>query len=76
MKIRIYMPDGSSMHTDRVEASNIDTHIRANDHLAYEASCLAEFDATDGVPQTLDGGSMRLVGEGESDGVAYAEYAS
>jgi hypothetical protein len=52
--VNIYSPEGASPYTSRVEYCNVETHIAANDGLAYEAQLLREFAAADDVPAVLD----------------------
>jgi hypothetical protein len=43
--IRIYSPEGSLPYTRNVEMANAETHVRANDQHAYEASLLLAYHA-------------------------------
>lgn len=72
--LRIYTPEGSASFTRRVSASNIETHIAANDQHADEARVLREFIAAAEIPASLADGTMIKDSEGTDEHGDYVRY--
>jgi len=58
--IRIYTPEGEAARTDRVDASDIASHIAGGSSLSFEAELLQEFSDSDDAPQALADGRYVL----------------
>jgi len=72
--LRIYIPEGSASFTRRVAASDVETHIAANDQHAYEAGLLREFREADEIPDRLGDGKMVKDSEGRDEHGDYVRY--
>lgn len=64
MAITFIVAEGSAVRTTRVEACEVDSHIAANDSLAFESRALGVFSQLEGNPRELkvDGKTLRLQG--------------
>lgn len=62
MAITFVVAGGSAVRTTRVEACDVDSHIAANDGLAFESRALGVFTRLEGNPRELkvDGKTLRL----------------
>ena len=72
--LRIYILEGSESFTRRVAASNVETHIAANDQHAHEARLLREFCDANEIPESLDDGEMVKDSEGRDEHGDYVRY--
>lgn len=71
--MRIYYPEGQAPYTTRVDLHEAESEVAGNSWLSSEAEALLFFHNSDGIPDRIH--DYKLVGEGEVEGIPYADYS-